>query len=269
LFWLPYILTETVFVCFLAAFSWTLFAFLDRPDLATFSAGLLLAGCLFFLRPVALPIVLTGTAILLVAAIRWRAPARWRPAAVAALAIFVFAALAPLTVERSREALLGLPTVSQTMWLSTTVVTGRQDELTSANESLPATDLPASAQFAYKRRAATQFIASHPGTYLLMAARRFVNFWTPWRVLEWSPRHRLVDAAVSLSLIVAALASLWCGVRAMPFGVLIGWAVLLAGESAFGQIDADARYRLPAEMLLIAPAAVTISALVRHRREVC
>src|SRR5207237_10882038 len=99
-----------------------------------------------------------------------------------------------------------------------------------------------------------------------MGARPFLSFWTPWWYLDWSKRYRVIDALLSLSLIVAGCCAPLFRVRRWAWAVPITFAVLLALESAFGQIDADGRYRLPAEVLLIAPAAVTISGLLHTQR---
>jgi hypothetical protein len=111
---------------------------------------------------------------------------------------------------------------------------------------------------------ATRFIAEHPIRYAAMGVQRFVSFWMPALYLDWSPRHRLFDFAITIPLFAAAGCALWAGGRRDSWAVLIGFALLLSLESAFGQIDADARYRLPAEVLLLAPAAVTVSGLVRR-----
>jgi hypothetical protein len=266
LFWMPYILTETPFVFVLLAFVWALLHFFADVSGRRAALVIVIGAVLFFLRPVALLVVAYGAIVVATAWARRFSPQSARHVAIAASVAVVALAVVPWLIPKSRAVLVRVPTVSQTLWLSTLVVHGTQAEITSAATPVDVQNWPISEQYAFKAHAAGQFIREHPIRYLEMGARRFVSFWTPWLYLTWSIRHRTSDAVVSLSLIVAACCAPLFGVKRSAWAVLLAFAFLLACESAFGQIDADGRYRLPAEVLLIAPAAVTISGLLHTLR---
>jgi len=207
--------------------------------------------------------VLPVGAVMAIAGIaRQRTRRHWRQLTVAAGLVCLAIAIVPWLLPQSRNDLLKLPTVAQTLWLSTKVRTGKISELEQAKilpESLRVA--PISEQYDYKMRESLAFIHERPALYVSMGVQRFGNFWTPWRHLDWSPRHRFIDAVVSVSLILGTIASLRFRPRMMPWTTLIGCAIALTLESAFGQVDADARYRLPAEVLLIPTTSLTLAYL--------
>jgi hypothetical protein len=266
LFWMPYILTETPFVFVLLGSVWALLNFLADVSGRRAALVILVGGCLFFLRPVALLLVACGAVVIASAWARRFAPQSARRVTMWACVAVGAVAVLPWSIPSSRAALVRIPTISQTLWLSTLVVHGTQREITRAATPVGVRDWPDSEQYAFKAQAAGTFIRDHPIRYLVMGGRRFVSFWTPWWYLDWSRRHRAIDAIVSLSLIVAACCAPFFGVKRSAWALLMAFAFLLACESAFGQIDADGRYRLPAEVLLIAPAAVTVSGLLHSLR---
>lgn len=266
LFWMPYILTETAFVFFLFAFVWAVLAALDDRSPSSRLRIAVLGLFLFFLRPVAVAVVACGFAIAAVDFLRHTISSRAATSLVAGACVTIMAATAAICLTRpsARERMLRVPTIGQTLWLSTTVVHGTQAEIARAATPDVARDWPVSEQYAYKAHLAAQFIRDHPVRYIEMAAKRFVSFWGPWLYLDWSARHRAMDAVLSLGLIAMACSATMVTPGRTRSLVLIGFAVVLSLESAFGQIDADARYRLPAEVLLIPPAAIALSAAVRR-----
>ena len=266
LFWMPYILTETAFVFVLLASVWTLLNFLADVSGRRAALVVLAGGCLFFLRPVAPLLVACGTVVIATSWARRFAPLSARRVMMWTSVAVVAVGVLPWSIPSSRAALVRIPTIAQTLWLSTLVVHGTQAEISRAATPVGVREWPDSEQYAYKADAAGRFIREHPIQYLEMGVRRFVSFWTPWWYLDWSTRHRAIDATLSLSLIVAACCAPLFGAKRSAWAVLLGFALLLACESAFGQIDADGRYRLPAEVLLIAPAAATVAGLLRSLR---
>jgi len=264
LFWMPYILTETAFVFTLLAFAWSTIDALRRPVGGSLVRTVVIGAVLFFLRPVAVAIVACGVSAAALAIAGATSPRRVVAARWAAAIIVAIAAAAPFATATTRDRFVRIPTIGQTLWLSTTVVHGTQAELAAAATPPGPPTLSSGDQYALKARTAVEFMSAHPFRYLSMAARRFVAFWVPALYLDWSPRHRLIDVGITVPLIIAACCAIAVGGRRDAWLVMIGYAMLLALESAFGQIDADARYRFPAEVLLIAPAAVTVSALLRR-----
>jgi len=259
LFWMPYILTETAFVFFLLAFTYTLVVVVRHPTSSSMTWFVFLGVFLFFLRPVAVAVVLFGFVLVIARSLEGRTAGTHRWAAVAAAAIMASAAAFLLMNATVRERLIRIPTIGQTLWLSTTVVHGTAAEIAAARTPPEAANRSTAEQYAWKAHAAARFIRQHPVRYASMAAQRFVSFWEPSLYLDWSLRHRVLDAAMSTGLIVAAAVGLLgLGARSNA-ALLMAIVFLLSLESAFGQIDADARYRLPAETLLIPVAAAGVS----------
>jgi len=267
IFWMPYILTDTPFVFLLLAFVWVVIDTVRQPDLRRIAATSITGVVLFFLRPVAVAVVAGGLIFVVAAAARRWQPTRARAIAVATVIVLAGMAVVPFAIARSRDVLFHVPTIGQTLWLSTTVVHGRQAELAAAATPASGRDLAEHDQYALKARLAIAFISGHPLRYLTMAVERFVSFWLPALYLDWSPRHRMVDLVTTTALVIAAGCAWLLGAKRDAWQIVVAFAMLLALESAFGQIDADARYRLPAEALLIIPAAVAISAVARRARE--
>jgi hypothetical protein len=267
LFWMPYILTETAFVFFLLVFAYAVLAALDDRSPSSRLRMVALGAFLFFLRPVAVAVVACGLAVAGFDFLRQTISSRAAMSLVISAGATIVAATAVICLMKpgACERILRVPTIGQTLWLSTTVVHGTQAELTRAATPDIARDWPVSEQYAYKAHLAAQFIRDHPVRYIEMAAKRFVSFWAPWRYLDWSARHRAMDAMLSLGLIAMACSATMVTGRTRSL-VLLGFAVVLSLESAFGQIDADARYRLPAEALLIPPAAIALSAAIGRAR---
>ena len=175
LFWMPYILTETAFVFVLLGSVWALLNFLADVSGRRAALVILIGGCLFFLRPVALLLVACGAVVIATTWARRFAPRSARLVTVWTCVAVIAAAVLPWSMPRSRAALVRIPTISQTLWLSTLVVHGTQAEITRAATPASVRDWPDSEQYAFKAHAAGQFIREHPIRYFEMGGRRFVG----------------------------------------------------------------------------------------------
>ena len=257
LFWLPYILTETPFIFLLLTFTLTIASVLEAPSRSKLVLSIILTVFLFFLRPVAIGVI--AVAFLLVI-LRLSPIERRKRLLLITAAVMVLAVIVPLMTPSIRDRLIRIPTIGQTLWLSTTVIHGTQAEVAAADTPAVARDWPLEEQYAYKGRQALQFILAHPIQYVAMAIRRLVSYWTPWWYLDWSWRHRVIDAVATGALILAACC--WLAMRDRGSDLTsIAFVVILSLESTFGQIDADARYRLPSEVLLIPSASAALATI--------
>ena len=265
LFWLPYILTETLFLLCLAAYADAYLRVLGRPRPATVAYYAAAFGLFIVSRPSATPCVVFSWTVMAacVATRRWGVVRGLATVGAIATAVVVAAVVVVGLSASLRDRLLSMPTIGQTLWASTQYSTGTLPELQRIEQIDQEIHTRFRGQgaerreYAYKVREAGQFIARHPARYLGMAGRKLVAFWYPWAFADtWSLSHRAVDAVVSIALSIGFLLTLarqsidrwrWAG--------LLSMAAAFALLSAFGQIDPDARYRLPAELIVIVLAS--------------
>lgn len=265
-FWFPYVLTETVFLFVLSLFVFATLALVRRPTARQGTLFAVASIVLLLARPVAVPLVAAAIAAFAVPLLgrRWGWPRAVAAALLGCAACGALSLVLVLAVPRLGEHILRLPTVTQSLWLSTRVSSSNLDEILALQEAPLPPETPEEAVWEFKRAYALRFIVEQPTLYLAMAARRFVSFWYPWLFASWSLGHRLVDAALSLALTAGLLAALVR--RASRTPAVVTLAVLahtLALLSAFSQIDSDARYRLPAELILLLVAPLGLRELVR------
>jgi hypothetical protein len=280
LFWMPYVLTETTFLFTVALYVWASAALLMQPNART-SVIWAVAAALFIVgRPSGPPVAaLTFLVLACYFFARWRGP---RPALIAGISIVVLAGVAfatALSTPAIRQRILRMPTVVQSLWVSTKVSTGNMAEtraLGLLDEQVDRLFLgaPPEAKTAYKINDAREFIERNPGTYVGMALEKLFAFWIPWAFTDaWSRAHRAVDAAISLSLTIGLLLTPWTSIRRSMLWLIAVMTVAFAVLSAFSQIDPDGRYRVPAELpvLLVAPAGwlwllTTANSVVKFER---
>jgi hypothetical protein len=155
-----------------------------------------------------------------------------------------------------------MPTIAQSLWLSTKVSTGNLTEtrtVVALDEKIDRMFLgtPPELKAQYKINEAIQFIKENPGTYTRMALRKLVSFWFPWAFTDtWSTPHRVVDALLSIALAVGLVLAWRTRIDTAALVLIALVTALFAVLSAFSQIDPDGRYRVPAELplLLVVPA---------------
>ncbi|MCC7417726.1 MAG: hypothetical protein IT176_11340 [Acidobacteria bacterium] len=275
LFWLPYVLTETLFLFCLALYVQAYLTALQSSRAGVWIWYWLAALAFAVSRPSAV-VCLVFSWLVLGAA---RAARRWgtaRGVVFALAAALVVATGATAVVAASpaaRVRLLSIPTIGQTLWASTKYATGTIEEL----RELEALDQEMHRRFsgadrerreyAFKVQEAAGFISSHPLIYLGMAGRKMVAFWLPWAFAHsWSAAHRAIDALATIGLTLGALICLTRRPMApWPLAALLAMIASFVLLSAFGQIDPDARYRLPAELLVLILAAGGGESLLRER----
>jgi hypothetical protein len=274
LFWLPYILTETIFLLCLAVYTLTHLRFLDEQRRSAAAWSLLMCVVFAASRPSAVPCLAFSWLVLAMyfASRRWGAAKGFSIVAAAAAVVVAVCAGAVASSETLRNRMLSMPTIGQTLWASTEYSTGNLSDLKRLEESDRAVHemfrgRPEREQYAYKVREASRFIANHPFAYVRMAGRKMIAYWFPWAFTDsWSPAHRAVDAAISIAL---SLGFLLCfgkdAIEVWPRAALTVMAGSFALQSAFGQIDPDGRYRLPAELLVLILALSGYSAWWRTR----
>lgn len=275
LFWLPYVLTETLFLLCLAAYVHSYLRCLDEPRLSTGALHLLVCSAFVVSRPSAVVCVICSWPVL-AASLGTR---RWGPRqslTVVAGAALLLAAIAATGIASSpalRARMLSMPTIGQTLWASTKYSTGNLEQL----RRFEALDQEMHRRFvgpdrerdeyAFKVREAGQFIAQHPFAYLSIVTRKMVAYWFPWAFADsWSASHRALDGVVSLGLSIGVLLAVKRRVIApWPLAAMTIMALSFALLSAFGQVDPDARYRLPAELIALILAVAGIAAPSRDR----
>jgi 4-amino-4-deoxy-L-arabinose transferase-like glycosyltransferase len=150
---------------------------------------------------------------------------------------------------------LHLPTVYQSLWLSTRVATNNVNEITEAFKF----DLPVGVtEQEYKLEQFREFIIQHPVKYTVMCLQRFVAFWHPWVWGAWSSAHRAIELVYSLFLTAVAIYAVISRSLRREKWLLLSLAFGFSLLTVFGQIDSDIRYRLPSELsvLLLVPVIV-------------
>jgi len=264
LLWSAYVLSETPFFFFLSLFLASLARVLSRPEVRRPRSLVPLgisALLLLFARPVSVPVLGAGAVavayVLLRGAFGARRARRFTLAGIVVLLALMTALFA--TVTPLRQAVLRYPTVAQSLWLSTRYSSSSLAEwqpIATENQALfDRFEGDLTAYYDFKVGEAVDFIRTRPGTYALLAGRRFTSFWLPALFSEgWSASHRLFDLVLALALYAGTVASLY-GRRDLVRWTLFGAAMTLGILTSFSQIDTDGRYRVPAELTLVLLAA--------------
>jgi hypothetical protein len=265
LFWFVYVLTETPFVFFLAVFLAMVVRLICRKqqEPAGGSVVAFAVACVLLLlaRPVSVAAFPVGAVVILYDSLQ-RGSSRRRAATITALAVacVLVVALAFFSVDSPmRRRVLRIPTVAQSLWLTTKLSSSSITEATRMSAEHRAIGerfkTNPAAGWDFRVQQATDYIRAHPARWLGAAARRFTSYWLPAFFQDgWSPEHRLFDGVVSIALLAGAAIAI--ATRRDLVHVAIGAIALsFALLSTFSQIDPDARYRVPAELalLLVAP----------------
>jgi hypothetical protein len=213
---------------------------------------------LLFSRPVSLGILGVSAVIYMAVLMKRRFPRRWVMITGALVIGGLVVLFAILSLPSVSQRVLRIPSISQSLWLSTHIVAGTAEEWDLYAYLPPDVSMTIEDVWMYKSDLALNFIRTQPLEYLWMAARRFVNYWYPWlNLAQWSLRHRAFDALLSLGLTLMVIV----GLRAAEDKkntLMVGMALTLGLVTAFSQIDSDGRYRLPAEILLIPVASIGV-----------
>jgi len=265
LFWLPYILTETAYFFLLLVFVYLLIIALRNPNWKNIVYLTVAAVFLLASRPVSMGILCISVVILAAVLMKRAFPRRWAlftgVLVVSGLALL----FALLSLPNVRQRVLQIPTVSQSLWLSTHIITGATEEWNLyANLPPDIAGLTGTEVWEYKSSYALNFIKTQPYEYLWMAAGRFFNYWYPWVHPQWSLRHRVFDAILTISMTILAIIGLRVAENKKLPTLLVVLALTFGLVTAFSQIDPDARYRVPAEILLIPVACIGLNNCVLH-----
>ncbi len=265
IFWFPRILTETLFVFVMVTFVYACARSMLNPrGKGWLVFPLAIAPLLVISRPVGLPIVWVGALGVVWSRVHETSDReRARNVLIAGALLPVVLLGLVFAVGPLREKAFDNASVSVSLWNSTRIWTSDIDHV-NRGTTRPAelADLEGDAFHSEIADRSIEFIREHPGDYLSRAGIRFTNFWFPWLTADWSPGHRLYDAALSLLLVGAGLYAI---IRP-PTGpgrrvvYLLGSVALLQGLIVgVSQIDSEARYRLPAEAPLVALVGVAVA----------
>jgi hypothetical protein len=274
IYWTRYIETETLFLFLLSCFLLVCTRQLVAPStswkrwssLAVSAAGVV--AC----RSVGIFIVWAGLIVLGAAAIRRRRGAASAcRAALVVVAGSILAVIAVLSLPGTRDEVLGLRNVSDSLWSSTRAFHADLEHA-QRRTSLPGDirSLPDGERDRELSHRALRFIREHPGDYATRAGVRFTNFWFPWLTADWSAGHLVLDALLSLGLVTLALGAVVVvpgGPRRQVLVLLVAVVAVQALAVTFGELDSDGRYRVPVELCLLLMAGMTIDAVLARRRE--
>ncbi len=269
LFWMPYVLTETAFLFFLSLFIVAFLLLLKKKSPLCWVGYLVTSALLLITRPVSVPILLVSaialSALFLGHAFKAGLVPLFLKIAIGLAIFFTIAMVILLPHMEEFPILLKKYQFSQTIYRSVNISTSDIAELKREldKEEKLAKAMPEMELRAYKVRESAQFISTHPFLYLSMAGKRFIAYWYPWVFADsWSLFHRMLDFFISVSLTLGAIMALFDrSMRSkLPVITLMAMIISLAVLSAFSRVDTDARFRLPAELmlLLIAPHGLQI-----------
>lgn len=251
LFWSRYILTDIFFLTVLLLHILAVSMFLRKQGPWTLVGLILSSLALLFSRPTSLPVLLISAGFILFH--------RWGKKAVVFFTVgIMLCTVLVLGIPASRQKVLNLPTVYQSLWLSTRLSS------TSAAEQLEAfkfeDEIPEGMPEAeFKLNYFRDFVTHHPGEYAMMCLKRFVAYWYPWIWGQWAVYHKIFDGLLSLFLTGLAFYALFnkrvSNYKYYFLFLALGFCML----TVFSQIDSDGRYRLPAELSLLLLVPLTIS----------
>lgn len=257
-FWSRYILTDIFFLAVLLLHVFAILRFLKEQGVRTLLGLILSFLALLFSRPNSLPALLISAGFIFFC--------QWGKKAMIlfTLAIVLCTTLV-LVIPSSRAKILSLPTVYQSLWLSTRIsstTASEQVKRAKFQEEIPT----GMSEVEFKLNYFKDFIIHRPAEYVKMCLKRFVAYWYPWIWGEWSIYHKILDGLISLLLTVIALCALlnkkMSNYKYYFLALALGFSLL----SVFGQIDSDGRYRLPGELSLLLLIAPTIIPFWRANR---
>jgi adenylylsulfate kinase len=113
------------------------------------------------------------------------------------------------------------------------------------------------ARAAYYQQRFLTFVKEHPGDYAVLAFRKALWYWLP-AYPEWSLSHRLGASAYYAALYAFALLGAALSIRSRFSWLLITCLAIATLTAMATIVDYDARYRLPAELLMIPFAATGV-----------
>lgn len=249
IFWGLFVLTDTLFLTLLTAFVLAVLWTTQQKGSKPLIVLSIISVPLLFSRPVSVIALPIGWLFVL--------DTKWGPAA--SMLAFCLAGMLVISTATSPalvSKILALPTVYQSLWLSTKVSTNNVDDITEAFKyELP----PGKSEADYKLEQFREFLAQHPVRYTVMCVQRLVAYWYPWIWGKWGLAHRAIDFVYSVLLTFIALAVAYSRRIGREKWLLLSLAFGFSLLSVFGQIDSDVRYRLPAELciLILVPTLIT------------
>ena len=244
LFWSRYILTDTFFLMVLLWHILSVLTLLNKPKSTRALAGLILSSlAVLFSRPTSLPVLLISTGFILFH--------RWGKKAMLFLALgIVVCTVLLLGIPAAREKILSLPSVYQSLWLSTRLSSTDIEALTEAykfEDEIP----PGMSEAEFKLNSFKDFVIRHPVEYAGVCLKKFAAYFYPWVWAKWALYHKILDALLSIFLtVIAFYAVLDRRINSYKYYFLL-FALGFCLLTVFGQIDSDGRYRLPAELCIL------------------
>lgn len=256
LHWMTYILSEVAFVSVLLIVVYLTLKILQGCRKHIWFLWLVFLVVLLFTRPVAFLVLIVSGVFVFANWVRKKFPTRWQWITSGFLFAVIVISVMVLSIPFVNQWVFDLHIVAESLWLSTRVESGTFEAYRNAELPPEASGLSASELREYKKNMSITFIKNQPFSYILMAIQRFFNYFYPWVHPQWSVKHRLFDAVLSLWFTIAAFASLKAPVKKNFVLFLFANVLALGVTTAFSQIDTDGRFRLPAEVLLIPSSCV-------------
>jgi len=262
LFWLPYVLTETFFLFVMSFQIFILFVVLNEINVKNVCFFLISCILIFFTRPTGLPIIIVSIFMIMIKILKEKFGCFKSYVIASSLVMFFIVGSVGILYRNNsiRNKLIGIPTVSQSLWLSVNLVTNDMKETKNVwrkdKEIVKKYNSEGYSPKEIRQKKsldALNFINKHPIDYLKRVFKRFFAFWFPWIFAStWSKSHIIVDFIISITLTLGTLFMLFDEkMWKLETFALVFMALGLSVLTAFSQIDTDGRYRLPAELLLL------------------
>lgn len=252
LFWMKFILSEVVYIPILLTFTYVTILIVKKPSLMKLATWILFALLSLFTRPVSLLMIFVSAVIVLGVFLRSKFPKKWTLFTASLVSVGLILGVIIVSIPTVNQKLLRLPTVYLSLWLSTRMVSGTfEDYYVKAALPPEVVSLSGEEQREYRVNYALDFIRTKPLQYGTMVIRRFFNYYYPWNYPQWSLKHRVFDAILTISMTVTILVSHKIPTKNNITLILLAFVLAFGVTSAFSQIDTDGRYRLPAEVLAI------------------
>ncbi len=263
LFWMRYVLTETLFLFVFCLFILCYLHFLIRTSMRN---GFLLLGTslmLFFSRPISVVILPSAATVLGGLAIQKRWGGNLRRI-ISGILFFEILALLFLCFQiasrpQLRQRVLSDETIFNFVNLAARLDSNNFEDYFRAisGRKKVMSALPQSMTEVEKRELtslnALHHIFSQPGFYLKGCVKRFISFWLPGVYQgKWSSAHLILDSLFFILLMAGSIGFLFSFPKARLEGIALLCLVLpLALLAALTHMDTDGRCRVPAELVLL------------------
>jgi hypothetical protein len=251
IFWALFVLTDSLFITLLAVYILTSIIYSKRGGKGYLILLIMISLVLIFTRPSAIITLPVAWGYILYARVG-------KKAFELGSIVFIIFLVSVMVNGQSRDKILSLPTVYQSLWLGTRTASNNVDQIT---EGFKYTLPEGVNERDYKLAQFKSFVADHPLQYAGMCFQRLAAYWMPWIWGKWDWQHKSLEFVYSLYLLASLfIAAFWRKIGREKW-LLISMAVGFSLLTVFGQIDSDIRYRLPAELCTLLLSVMVLSKL--------